>query len=609
MPVTPDPNAVGAIVLALAAIYLFTRDGRALEASSLLILITILIWFELVPIEFEGTRVRARDFFAGFGNPALITVITLMILARGLEQTNALQPIGHVLARLWQSRPQLAFLLTIMTAATLSMFLNNTPVVAAILPLLISVSLQAKASPSAILMPVGFATIVGGMATTIGTSTNLLVVGVATQMGLPEFGMFDFAMPVLIVGSVGLLYLWLVAPRLLPEREAPLTGVEQRVFAGSLRVEPGAYADGRSLAQLRARTDGRMRISRITRGNLSLARLPSAIIKAGDVLEVNDTPEQLKEFENRIGAKLIAGETTDAETANGHVRGEELLAEVVVSRVSALFGRSLNSTRLLSLYGILPLALHRPGRRSNRRANGAEIGDTILDVGDILLVQGTPKDLDELKQSGQVLVLDGRIQLPRTTRAAVALALTATVVGTAAFGLIPISIAAFCGFGLMLATRCLTWRDAVDAVDRRIVMVIVTSLALGLAMMATGAAEYIAMLYVSLTEGFPVAWVLAGLILIIAILTELVTNNAVAVLGTPIAISIAAQIGAPAEPFVLAILYGANMSYLTPVGYQTNLLVMSAGGYRFSDFFRAGLPLQLIMWIGLSLVLPALYGL
>ncbi|WP_405235109.1 SLC13 family permease [Lentisalinibacter orientalis] len=609
MPVIPDPNAVGAIVLALVAIYLFTREGRALETSSLLILITILVWFEFVPIEFEGARVRARDFLAGFGNQALITVITLMILARGLEQTGALQPIGHVLAKLWQSRPQLAFLLTLVTAATLSMFLNNTPVVAAILPLLVAVSLQARASPAAILMPVGFATIVGGMATTIGTSTNLLVVGVATQLGLPEFGMFDFALPVVIVGSVAILYLWLVAPRLLPEREPPLTGVEQRVFAGSLRIEEGGYADGRSLAELRARTDGRMRISRITRGSLSLARLPSVVVRPGDVLEVADTPDQLKDFETRLGAKLIAGESSSAEGPGKPAKGEELLAEVVVSRGSALFRRSLNSTRLLALYGILPLALHRPGRRSEERLQGADLGDIMLDTGDILLVQGTPKNLDELKKSGQALVLDGRIHLPRTTRAAIALGITAAAVGIAAVGLMPISITAFCGFGLMLATRCLTWREAIDAVDRRIVMVIVASLALGLAMMATGAAEYVAMLYVALTEGFPVAWVLGGLILIIALLTELVTNNAVAVLGTPIAISIAAQLGAPAEPFVLAVLYGANMSYLTPVGYQTNLLVMSAGGYRFSDFFRAGLPLQLIMWIGLSLVLPPLYGL
>jgi di/tricarboxylate transporter len=161
----------------------------------------------------------------------------------------------------------------------------------------------------------------------------------------------------------------------------------------------------------------------------------------------------------------------------------------------------------------------------------------------------------------------------------------------------------------MLATRCLTWKDILAAIDRRIILVIVASLALGLVLMATGAAEYIAQLYVALTGALPVALVLSGLILIMALLTEVVTNNAVAVLGTPIAISVAQQLGAPVEPFVLAVLYGANMSYMMPVGYQTNLLVMSAGGYQFSDFLRAGVPLQIIMWLGLSIVLPMLYGL
>ena len=200
-------------------------------------------------------------------------------------------------------------------------------------------------------------------------------------------------------------------------------------------------------------------------------------------------------------------------------------------------------------------------------------------------------------------------QQPRTTRAATALTIVVTVVVTSALGLAPISFAAMLGFMAMLLTKCLTWRDALGALDRRIIMVIVASLALGTGMMTTGAAEYVAELYIALTQDMRIAFVLAGFILIIALLTEVVTNNAVAILGTPIAMSIAAQLGVSPEPFVLGVLYGANMSYMTPVGYQTKLLVMSAGGYKFADFFRAGLPLQIIMWAGISIVMTIIYEL
>lgn len=606
MPAAPTPNALFAILLAVFAMYLFTREDRPLESSCLLVLIVLLVWFEFAGIEYAGARLSARDVLAGFGNAALVTIMSLLVLARGLERTAALQPINHVLAGLWRVQPRAAFLLTLLTAASLSMFLNNTPVVAAVLPLLAAVSQRAKVSPSGILMPVGFATIIGGMATTIGTSTNLLVNSMASRLGAHEFSMFEFTAPVALVGGIGILYLWLIAPRLLPERGAPLEDTRPRVFNAGLRVSGKGYANGRTLAELLRRSDGKLRLQRIARGKLSLARLPSTVLREGDVLHVTDSAENLKAYEKRLGVTFVAASQPANRRSGGTVSGD-LLAEVVVSRDSALYQRTLENTRLLSAYGLVPLALHRPDggtRRSER-----DITTAVLGAGDIVLVQGEAAELDRLKNSGQVLVLDGRIPLPQAERAAIALGIVGAVVVLAATGLVPIAVASFAGVGLLLATRCLGWQDALAALDRRIVIVIVTSLGLGLAMLATGAAEYVATLYVALTGSLPLPVVLAGLLLIFALLTEIVTNNAVAVLGTSIAISIASQLGAPAEPFILAVIFGANMSYLTPVGYQTNLLVMSAGGYSFADFFRVGLPLQIIMWLGLALLLPVIYGL
>jgi di/tricarboxylate transporter len=606
MPAPPSLHAIAAILLAFVAVFMFTREKLRLESTSLFILIVILVWFEFFTIELNGARIRTADFLAGFGHEALITICALMILTKSLESTGALQPIGHVLGRLWLVRPKLAFLATLLTAAALSMFLNNTPVVAAILPLLVAVSLQARVPPSGILMPVGFATIIGGMATTIGTSTNLLVVGIASDMGMRELQMFDFALPVLIVGSLAILFLWLVAPLMLPDRRPPLTDIEPRIFESRLEIGEGTFAEGKPLMEVLTRCQN-MKVTRIVRGDLALSRLPLVVLKAGDKLHVNDSPENLKDFERLLGATLLAADSKHSISADHPLESDEHVAEVVVTSGSVLERNTLDGTRLLPTYGLTPLALHRPGTSQGTTADA--LGSITLEAGDVILVQGAPKGLERLHRSGNLLVLDGRIHLPRTTKASLSMIIMVGVVAIAATGLMRISVTASIGLVLMILTRCLTWQEAVSALDRRIVLVIVTSLALGLALMATGSTEYIAAVYVSATNGFPAPFILAGFILTMALLTEVATNNAIAVLGTPIAISVAAQLGVPPEPFVIGLLYGANMSYIIPTGYQTNLLVMSAGGYRFSDFAKVGLPLQIIMWIGLSIALVIVYKL
>jgi di/tricarboxylate transporter len=607
LPDLPSPHAITAIVLALAAVYLYTRDRIPLETSSFLILAVILVWVERFPVAEQGEQIRAGDILADFGNEALLSVVCLVILARGLEATRALQPIGRFLAGLWTVRPQLAFLVTLVTIATLSMFLNNTPLVAAMLPLLTAVSLQAKVPASGILMPAGFATSIGGTATTIGTSTNLLAVAVAADLGMREFRMFEFAPPIFIVGGVAILFLWLIAPRMLPQRTPVLTNVAPRLFESRLRVNDSGPADGTTVAEALALTRGRMRINRIEREGLLLMKLPSARLRDGDLLHVRDTAKNLKEFERVLGATLLAGETDHAVSPENPLRSDQRLAEIVVTESSALDLGSINSDAQFAAHGIVPLALHRPGREAGELDDLSD--DTELRAGDILLVQGPTAGIEALKRRGRLLVLDGNIDLPRPARASLALAIVGAVVVFAGIGLMRIALAAFLGVALMLATRCLTWKDLVGAIDRRIVLVIVSSLALGTMLMATGAAEYIAEVYVSLTAGWPVPVVLSGLLLIMALLSEVMSNNAIAVLGTPIAISIAAQLGVPPEPFVLAVIYGANMSFMIPAGYQVNLMIMTAGGYRVSDFVRVGLVLQMIMWIGLSLILPLFYDL
>ena len=607
-PITPDIHGVAVLLLTVVAFVLFTRDRIPLETSSLTILIVLIAGFQLFPYPDAEIALGAREFFEGFGNEALIAIAALLMVGKALETTGALQPLAAGIGRLWSRWPPLALLLTLAISALMSAFLNNTPVVVLLMPILVGISLRTKMPLSGMMMPLGFATIIGGMSTTIGASTNLLVVGIARDMGFVDFAMFDFVLPVAIVGGAGILFLWQIAPHLLPERAPPMADVSPRVFSGQLHIKESGFAAGKALSEVLARTDGRMRIDRVQRGeSLFLAKLPSLVLQPGDRLFVKDTPENLKQYETALGATLYGAADTEhpVDASRPLTAAGQQLAEVVVTRGSPLHLRNLAAARFSDSYGLSPLALHRARVPSSQITS--DLNQVRLRAGDVLLVQGSRAGIDRLKASGNMLVLDGTTDLPHTQRANTALGIVAFVILAAAVGLLPISVSALIGVGLMLATGCLRWRDALSALSTRVLLVVVTSLALAKALVGTGIASWLALGFASAASGMPVPVVLSAFMLIVILLANVVPNMAVAVIGAPIALAVAFQLGAEPEPFVLAVLFGASLSFATPFGYQTNLLILSAGGYRFSDFIRVGIPLSIIMWIGYSLVLPALY--
>jgi di/tricarboxylate transporter len=610
VPPLPDYHTLFVLLVTAFALYLFTRDRLPLEASGLTILVILILAFHISPYGPAEDALKPARFLAGFGNEALITICALMVIGKGMETTGALQPLALALARAWTEKPRLASLATMVLSAILSSFVNNTPVVVMLLPMLVGVAVRNKLAPSSILMPVGLATLLGGMATTIGTSTNLLVVSIAEDQGLPEFGMFSFTLPALLVGTLGILYLWLIAPRLLPARTPIMTDTSPRVFNAVFHVNDDSLCCGMTFSECLALTDNRMRVDRIQRGEgLLVAKLPSVRLQAGDQLAVRDTPERLKEFEQQVGATLH-----DEFGATGLFKltepdaDQEHLAEIVVTRGAMLHRSTLQATRFAQRTGLLPLALHR-ARSPDSEEITSHIGLVPLRAGDIVLVQGTQKKLEDLKRSGNALVLDGTMDLPRTHRADRAFIIMTLVVVFAAVGFLPISVSALLGVGGMLATRCLTWKDATSALSIPVIVIIVTSLALGLALTETEGAVYLARAFVGAVHTLPTPVILSCLMLAMAILTNVVSNNAAGVIGAPIAIQVARELGVDPDAFVLAVIFGANMSFATPFGYQTNLLVLTAGGYKFSDFLRAGVPLTLIMWLGFSLLLPLLYEL
>ncbi|MFT7675749.1 MAG: di/tricarboxylate transporter [Gammaproteobacteria bacterium] len=608
LPTMPDSHAMAVMGLIILALVLFASEKIPLASSSLTILALLCLLFELFPYQGASGRIQATHFFSGFGHQALIAVCSLMVAGQALVRTGALEPIGRQLARWWRISPMLSFLATLIMAAVLSAFVNNTPVVILLLPILISVSLRTSTAASDLLLPVGLASSIGGMATTIGTSTNLLVVAVAADLGMRSLGMFDFLLPAVLTGSVGILYLWWIAPKLIPKREPRLPTTSPRLFNAQLRIHDESLVDGKPLSEILELADGKIDIVHILRGpdQTRLIALPDMILRSGDRILVKSTSDHLKELETVLGASLFSDETP-VDDLHPLTDTTQQIVEVVVVPGSTLDGRTLANVRFRERYQLLVLAMFRSNRVEI--SPGTEHSEeTRLTSGDVLLVQGSVGNIKRLKSSRNLLVLDAKSALPISAKAPLAMIIMLGIIISTASGLLTIAVSALCGVLLMLATGCIKWFDATRALSAPVILIIVSSLAMGSAMIETGAADFIASSYVYLTASMSAAMVLSGLLAMMAILTNVVSNNAAAVIGTPIAMAIAQKLGQPVEPFVLAVIFGANMSFATPMAYQTNLLVMNAGNYRFVDFLRVGLPLIGLMWLMLSFLLPWLYG-
>lgn len=596
--------------LTVLAFYLFSRSSLALETTSLIVLVALTVGFYLFPYERNGVAVRPTDFYLGFGHEALVTIASLMILGRGLVTTGALEPVARWLSRIWSAAPQASMLLLLVFSAAGSGVMNDTPIVVMMMPILVGMALRTKTSPAKSLLSMNHAVLIGGMSTTIGTSTNLLVLAIAADLGMRRFGVFDFTHMAALAAVVGLLYVWLVLPRLLPEREPPMKDASPRLFSAVLHVNEDSFAKGQTVSDVIKKTDGRLRVKRIERGEgLTLATLPEVALRDGDRLFVADTPDNLKEFEKLLGATLYPGEDAAGPVGeeNPLTAPGQQLAEVVVTEASMLNNNTLRYTRFGDFYNVVILVLHRTGRQG--AVTAGDVSDAVLRVGDVLLVQGAKEDIQGLRARSGLLVLDQTTDLPYTSKAPLALVILAAVVGAAAMKVVPISISALVGVLAMVLTGCIGWKDVRTALSSKVVMLVVASLALGAALTRTGGTDFIAQSFLAFSHGFTPEVILGLLMLLMALFTNFVSNNAAAAIGTPIAISIAQQVGAAPEPFVLAILFGANFCYATPMAYQTNLMVMSAGGYRFSDFIKAGVPLTALMLVTYALLLPRFFPL
>jgi Trk K+ transport system NAD-binding subunit len=421
IPALPNHHALAVLLITLFALYLFRREDIPLETSSLAVIAILCLMFALFPFYSSGVHFEPSSLFFGFGHEALVTVCSLMIIGQGIVRTGALEPIGRYLAKLWKISPTLSLLLTLILAGGLSAFINNTPVVVLLLPILISVSIRTKTDSSPMLLPMGLATLVGGMATTIGTSTNLLVVSIAKNMGAIEFGLFDFIVPALIASFVAVIYLWLIAPKLLPTRTPSMPDTSPRLFSAYLNINEESDVKGKTLAEIITLTDGQLKIESIQRGvnYRNIMPLPDTVIVEGDRLKVHDYPDRLKEFETVLGASLFSG-LHKVDDEHPLKADKQTLAEIVIIAGSGIEGKTLQQVNFIRKYSISVVALHRAGKAME--IGRSSVGNTRLKIGDVLLVQGEIAQIDLLKSKQGLLIIDGAESLPQTNKAPIALA-------------------------------------------------------------------------------------------------------------------------------------------------------------------------------------------
>jgi di/tricarboxylate transporter len=543
------------------------------------------------------------ETFAGFANPALAAVGVLFVVSAGLRETGALDA---TVGRLLRPARSEAAGLARMTGpvSVLSAFLNNAPIVAMMTPVIGDWARRRGLAPSRLLIPLSYASILGSTTTLIGTSTILTVAGLVEEAGFRPLGFFEPAAVGVPIAAVGLLYLQFVSPRLLPNRRAPaeVLGAQRREYTASMRVEAGCPLIGQSIEDAGLRHLPGLFLVEITRGEQVVAPVgPDEVIRAGDELVFAGVVSTIVELHRIRGLVPVSdGEGPALDATNRR------LVEAVVSASSPLIGWSIRDANFRTVYDAAVVAVHRNGHRVP-----GKIGEIVLDAGDTLLLLGAPGFLRAHRNSPDFYLVSeiADTETPRHDRAWIALTILGAMVLLAAQGFYPISIAAFLAAGAMLLTRCITGRVARQSVDWSILIVIGAGFGIAAAMQKTGAADFVAGTLSASAGGLGPIVTLAVVYAISLLLAELLHHNAAVAIMFPIAVAMAAQVDADPRPFIVAVAMGGCCAFASPVTYQAHLIVYGPGGYRFTDFVRAGLPLDLICGVVAIALIPIFWPL
>lgn len=578
----------------------------ALTVGVLVVLMTtrlashVVLMAALIILSLTGV-LTPNEALAGFANSGLITVAAMFAVAAGLHASGGID----LLVNRFLGRPRSvrsAMLRLFLPVLPLSAFLNNTPVVATMIPAINAWSRKIGIAPSRLLMPLSYAAIVGGTLTMIGTSTNLVVAGQYQALtGENPFGVFSITLIGLPVVVVAVVFMLLLLPRLVPDRSAKKPFANMREFTVEVAVDPNGPLVGLTVEQAGLRDLERLYLVEITRGNSVVTAAPSEeTLLAGDRLVFAGETEAVTDLLRINGLTPSAGETTLMQQD----RAERRLVEVVVSQSCAAVGETIRSSRFHDRYGAVVMALARNGERIE-----GNLGNIIIKPGDTMLLEARPAFVSRQQYNKDFLVVNDLDKVaPRHEKAGLAWLILLGAVGAAGLGLITMLNAALLAVAAMIISGCLSINQAEKSLDLPVLITIAASFALGAALQKTGVAAAIAELLVAFSGGRP--WLMLTLTYVaVSLLTEMITNNAAAVIMVPLALALTQQAGLNPEPFMFAIMIAASASFATPLGYQTNLMIYGPGGYRFSDFLRAGIPMNIVVGVTTLAVLLLIFPL
>ncbi|MBI1219180.1 MAG: SLC13 family permease [Rhodobacteraceae bacterium] len=581
-------QAITAILIVVAMLVMFIREVYPVEVVALAGAM-LMILLGILPQD-AALRVLSND--------APWTIAALFIIVGALVRTGALDWVTQAAARHVEARPAVTLILLSIGVVAVSAFVNNTPVVVVMIPIFMQLAKQMNLSPSKVMIPLSFLTIFGGTVTLLGTSTNLLVDGVVKQAGMAPFGIFEITPLGLIYAVVGMAYLGLCA-RFLPDRESMTSLMGDRAkmkFFTEVAVPEDSALIGRRLEDVDLFRRDSVRLIDVLRGDASLRRdLGAVTLEAGDRVVLRTPMSEVLGLQSSKDVRLV-DKLSSVQTST---------VEVLISPGCLMVGRSLGSMRLRRRYGVYPIAAHRRNQNIGR-----QLDDLIVRVGDTLLLEGAMADIRRLADDMQMVDIGHPSDRAyRRNHAPIVIAVLAAIVGLSALNVAPIVILAALGVVIVLVTRCIDADEAFGAVDGRLLAMIFGMLGVGAGLDHSGAARVIVDAVTPALRDLPPSLLIFAIFIVAWLLTEMVTNNAVALILTPIAIGLGHGLGIDPRALVVTVMFASSASFATPIGYQTNTLVYGPGGYKFTDYIRFGLPLSLLMAVVVSLLVPVFWPL